>query len=130
MLPVMRYRSTGAYATATGTGARAATFPCSLMSSKSEIGTTLRIARDTGPRAGYHLSMALARINFLARFATLLWQSNWPRAAKRNALPRAARRLRKQGEAVRRRAALGLCCGRSLALIDDHLLTSTQQHHL
>ena len=102
-------------------------FPCSLMLSKSEIGTTLRIARDTGPRAGYHLSMALARINFLARFATLLWQS---KSSKRGTLPRAARRLRKQGEAVRRRAALGLCCGRSLALIDDHLLTSTQQHHL
>jgi len=45
------------------------------MLAKSETGTALRIARDTGPRAGYHLSMALARINFLARFATLLWQS-------------------------------------------------------
>ena len=84
MLPVMRYSSTGAYATATGTGAWAATFPCSLMSSKSEIGTTLRIARDTGPRAGYHLSMALARINFLARFATLAVQEQ----QKKNAAPR------------------------------------------
>ena len=54
------------------------------MLSKSEIGTTLRIARDTGPRAGYHLSMALARINFLARFATLAVQEQ----QKKNAAPR------------------------------------------
>ena len=67
-----RFNAASSDATATGTGAWAANFPCSLMLSKSEIGTTLRIARDTGPRAGYHLSMALARINFLARFATLL----------------------------------------------------------
>ena len=47
--------------------------PCSLMLAKSETGTALRIARDTGPRAGYQLSMALARINFLERFA-ISWQ--------------------------------------------------------
>ena len=47
--------------------------PHELMLSKSGIGTALRIARDTGPRAGYQLSMALARINFLERFA-ISWQ--------------------------------------------------------
>ena len=53
---------------------------------KSVNGTALRIARETVPRAGYHLSMALARINFLARFSSIchLWQQS---STKRNACP-------------------------------------------
>ena len=119
MLPVMRYRSTGACGQ-----------PIAMPPSESpalKVGKCHRSAnraRDWSTRRITPL-YGSSRINFLVHFGISGLQSSI-----RGTLPRAAGRLRKQDEANRRRAALGLCCGRSLALIDDHLLTSTQQHHL
>ena len=68
MLPVMRQRR------ALARGQPIAMLPILMRARLSNVnGTALRIARDTGPRAGYQLSMALARINFLERFA-ISWQ--------------------------------------------------------